>query len=273
MNTGKRIIAVNSNCYHGYSIEDALEGIHAAGFHYVELTATKGWTEHVFPTQSFAYLQGLKKKMGELDIKPFSMSGHCNLMDEERLPDFIQNIELAHFFGCDYIVSSVGEAHLKDRQTTGNQVLCEHLRSLLPYLEKYQMTLVLEIHGDHCTGKILKEITDTVASKWVKINYDTANAIFYGGVIPEEDMDNCGEDLVYIHLKDKAGEQKEWNFPALGEGYVNFPAIFKKLEEKQNLCPFSIEIEFTPEGAGSLENVNKAVKTSADYLISHGFVL
>ena len=135
------------------------------------------------------------------------------------------------------------------------------------------MTLVLEIHGDHCTGKILKEITDTVASKWVKINYDTANAIFYGGVIPEKDMDNCGEDLVYIHLKDKAGEQKEWNFPALGEGNVNFPVIFKKLEEKQNLCPFSIEIEFTPEGAGSLENVNKAEKTSAEYLIRHGFVL
>lgn len=48
----KRIIAVNSNCYHGYSIEEALEGIAAAGFHYVELTATKGWTEHVFPDQS-----------------------------------------------------------------------------------------------------------------------------------------------------------------------------------------------------------------------------
>ncbi|MBS1484119.1 MAG: sugar phosphate isomerase/epimerase, partial [Clostridium sp.] len=40
----KRTIGVNSNCYHGYSVEDALEGIAAAGFHYVELTATKGWT-------------------------------------------------------------------------------------------------------------------------------------------------------------------------------------------------------------------------------------
>ena len=49
----ERIIGVNSNCYHGYRIEEALEGIAAAGFHYVELTATKGWTEHVFPSQSF----------------------------------------------------------------------------------------------------------------------------------------------------------------------------------------------------------------------------
>ena len=47
-----RIIAVNSNCYHGYSIEQAIDGIAAAGFRYIELTATKGWTEHVFPTRA-----------------------------------------------------------------------------------------------------------------------------------------------------------------------------------------------------------------------------
>ena len=48
----KRIIAVNSNCYHGFSIEEAIAGIRDAGFHYIELTATKGWTEHVFPDRA-----------------------------------------------------------------------------------------------------------------------------------------------------------------------------------------------------------------------------
>ena len=66
----KRIIAVNSNCYHGYPVEDALEGIAAAGFHYVELTATKGWTEHVFPDQSFEKLCAVKDKMKELASSP-----------------------------------------------------------------------------------------------------------------------------------------------------------------------------------------------------------
>ena len=28
----KRIIAVNSNCYHGYTLEEAAAGIKAAGF-------------------------------------------------------------------------------------------------------------------------------------------------------------------------------------------------------------------------------------------------
>ena len=90
----ERVIAVNSNCYHGYGIFECLEGIHKAGFHYVELTATKGWTEHVFPDQSFEFLTSVKDRMEELFLTPVALSGHCNLMDRERLQDFIMNIRL-----------------------------------------------------------------------------------------------------------------------------------------------------------------------------------
>ena len=47
----ERIIAVNSNCYHGYSIEEAIAGIKAAGFRYIELTATKGWSGNTCSVQ------------------------------------------------------------------------------------------------------------------------------------------------------------------------------------------------------------------------------
>lgn len=269
----KRIIGVNTNCYHGYSVEEALGGIHSAGFHYVELTATKGWTEHVFPNQSFEYLEGLKSKMKELDLIPFALSGHCNLMDAERLSDFVMNIKLAAFFGCDYIVSSVGEAHLKDREVSSDEILIENIKGLIPYLEQFKLRLVLEIHGQHATGKILKDITDAAASPWVKINYDTANVIFHGKTDPVEDIDSCMEDIAYMHLKDKAGEATEWNFPALGKGRIEFQALFIKLQQAGNDCPFSLEIEFTKDGAGSLSAVNKAVKDSAQYLIKNGFEL
>ena len=47
-----RIIAVNSNCYHGYSIEQAIDGIAAAGFRYIELTATKAGRSMCSPTRA-----------------------------------------------------------------------------------------------------------------------------------------------------------------------------------------------------------------------------
>ena len=96
----KRIIAVNSNCYHGYTIEEAVAGIRKAGFRYIELTATKGWTEHVFPDMPFERLLAIQDLLRQNELIPFAMSGHCNLMDPERIPDFEKNIRLAAFFGC-----------------------------------------------------------------------------------------------------------------------------------------------------------------------------
>lgn len=269
----KRVIAVNSNCYHGYSIEEAIDGIAAAGFHYIELTATKGWTEHVFPDQSFETLWSVKDRLAERGLIPFAMSGHCNLMDTARIPDFVANIRLAAFFGCDYIVSSIGEAHLEDKAVASNEEVAKHVKALVPELERYGLTLVLEVHGDHGSGKILKEIVELVGSERVKVNYDTANAIFYGDVDLSADLDESMDQIGYVHLKDKGGEKKVWDFPALGKGWIDFPMIFDKLERAGNDAPFSIEIEFTQAGAKDLAEINQSVLDSAEYLKSKGFVL
>lgn len=272
----KRIIAVNSNCYHGYSIEEAIDGIASAGFRYIELTATKGWTEHVFPNQSFERLIEVKDLLEKKGLIPFAMSGHTNLMDTERIDDFVRNIRLANFFGCDYIVSSIGEAHLKDMAVASNEVVAEHVKGFLPYLEQYDMKLVLETHGDHGTGKILGEICALVGSERVLINYDTANAVFYGDLDNEAllaDFSGCRDRIGYMHIKEKLGGRKEWNFPALGKGYIPFPEMFSQLDADDNMSPYSIEIEFTSDGAGSLEAVNRAVADSAEYLKGLGFEL
>ena len=272
----KRIIAVNSNCYHGYSIEEAVAGIKAAGFRYIELTATKGWTEHVFPDQTFARLTEVKDLLDKNGLIPFAMSGHTNLMDTARIPDFVNNIRLAHFFGCDYIVSSIGEAHLEDKAIASNEQVAEHIRGFLPYLAQYNMTLVLETHGDHGTGKILADIVALVNSPRVLVNYDTANAIFWGlldtdGVV--EDFRNSLPDIGYVHIKDKLGATKDWNFPALGKGYIPFPKLFGMMDDADNMSPYSIEIEFTAEGPKDLDEINRAVTDSAEYLKSLGFEL
>jgi sugar phosphate isomerase/epimerase len=73
-----------------------------------------------------------------------------------------------------------------------------------------------------------------------------------------------------MHIKDKIGGFKEWNFPALGKGHVDFPGIFKLLDEAANDCPLSIEIEFTDAGSKDLNEVNQAVLDSYNYLKNLG---
>jgi hypothetical protein len=43
----KNRLGGHTNSYHTYSLEEALEGIAAAGFNFVELSAVRGWTEHI----------------------------------------------------------------------------------------------------------------------------------------------------------------------------------------------------------------------------------
>ena len=269
-----RIIAMNSNTYHGYSLEEAVRGIAEAGFRYIELTATKGWTEHVFPDQPMKRLFRAQDMLKDAGLIPFAMSGHTNLTDPDRFTDFCDNIRLASFFGCRYIVSSIGEAHLTDRHQAGGDETVRCIERLVPELVARDMTLVLETHGrDHGTGAILAQIVDRVGSERVRINYDTANVIFYGRVDPVADLAECVRDVGYLHIKDKAGAPDEWNFPAPGRGDVNFDGIFDVLRRAGNESPFSVEIEFTPEGPGSLETVDQAVRDSAAFFREKGFAL
>ena len=264
----KKIIAVNSNSYHGFSMQEAIRGIKEAGFNYIELTATKGWTEHVFPTMSFRELTEIKDQLQEAELIPISLSGHTNLMDKNLLDDFIANIRLASFFGCEYIISSIGEAHLEDQAEASDREAAENIKDLIPYLEKYNLILGLENHGKHGTGTHLKKIVDLIDSERVVVNYDTANAIFYGGqdLNLKTDLKAALDQIGHIHLKDKAGAQNEWNFPALGKGNLDFKEIFEILEVNNNNSPLSIEIEFTKAGPADLAEVNQAVKDSYDYL-------
>ena len=79
-----------------------------------------------------AATQGFQDKLKELDLIPFAMSGHCNLMDAARLPDFVMNMRLARFFGGDYIVSSIGEAHLAANAKAGKELPAQNNRGPVP---------------------------------------------------------------------------------------------------------------------------------------------
>ena len=268
-----RIIIVNSNCYHGYDFYRAMEGIKKAGFHYTELTSTVGWTEHVSVSESFKDLLDKKRFLESSKIVPIGFSGHTNLMDKARIPDFINNIELAHFFGSKFIVSSVGEAHIKDRRTTGDDELIENISSFMDLIEKYDMFFSIETHGEHSRAERIKKITDRIKSDRIGICYDTANAIFYGDVEGTEDLEGAMDSIAYLHVKDKAGGRHEWNFPALGRGYVDFPAIFASLDAHSNPAPLSVEVEFTKDGAKDISEIDEAMAASAEYLRKAGFTL
>lgn len=259
--------AVSTNTYHGFSLDEALEGIAQAGFKYVELTGVTGWTEHVNWQMSDTEISALKEKLSRQGLSAIALSGHCNIIAPEGENAFLHNLELAARLGCKYIVTGTGETHGDKEVVEDESILVASLNRIVTRGEELGVCTVLETHGNNYnTGQAMYQLVSQIDSDFLGINYDTANVIFYGKVRPEEDIVNGISRLKFIHLKDKAGADHEWNFPAIGKGFLDFPKIFALLDTHHYTDPLSIEIEFTPEGPGSVEAVHQAVKDSFDYL-------
>ena len=60
----------------------------------------------------------------------------------------------------------------------------------------------------------------------VRINFDTGNIYFYNqntDVVAE--LRKIIDYVASVHLKETDGGYESWNFPALGKGVVDFPAV------------------------------------------------
>ncbi len=90
---------------------------------------------------------------------------------------------------------------------------------------------------------------------------NAAAVVFDSGTINLADADDivlAAPYLAHVHLKDKAGENQEWNFPGVGEGYIDFAAVLALLEGVGYTAPFSVEIEFQGEPWPPLAEVDRA---------------
>lgn len=261
----KNAVCLNSNTYHGFTVEEAVAGARAAGIGYIELAAVRGWTEHARHEMTDEEVTALKSLLAENQIEAIGMCGHTNILTQEGRGDFLENLDLAQRLGVQYVVTSTGETHDDATVIEDDAELVGILRDLAGEAQSRGVRLNIETHGNNYgSGQEVAALLEKVGHDNLGITYDTANAIFYGDVVPHEDLAASVAKVDSIHLKDKAGERTEWNFPAVGTGQIDFDKTFTALAEAGNNAPLSIEIEFTPEGPGSVEAVHEALATAAD---------
>jgi len=262
-------LAINSNTYHGFSLEEAVKGAKDAGFSQIELAAVRDHTSHILPDMSAKQLHEIKKLLQNYGMKCIGISAHSNVMQKEGVANLMESIDLAVEFGCDYITTATGDSHDDSDAIDDHSILA---KNLLPVIEKcsaLNKMLVLETHGNNfATGENLKSFIKSIPNNEnnVRINYDTGNVIFYGNKLPYEDLVASIDYVEFIHLKDKSGPYNEWNFPAIGDGALDFNKIMKALNKAKYKGPISVEIEFTAAGPKNLEEVNNSVKKSFNYL-------
>lgn len=258
------ILAGHTNSYHTYGLDEALEGIAQAGFKYVELSAVRGWTEHVPLDATDAELAEIQAKLDRLGLKASALSGHSDLTTADGVVLGKKAVDLCQKLGLTLMCTAIGGHYSEDEDQAA---FMGHIHDLADYAAERGITLALEVHGDiMASGQVSVPLIDEINRDNVKINYDTANCVFYGGVEAVDDLVGLGSYLAHCHLKDTRGGKREWNFPAVGEGRLDFGAILNRLEQEGFTAPFSVEIEFTGEPWPPLAEVNRSMKVSYEHL-------
>lgn len=258
-------VCLNSNTYHGFTLAEAVAGARAAGIGYIEIAAVRGYTEHARHEMTDAEIAAVHKLLAHNQIEAIGMCGHTNILTEDGRADFVRNLDLAQRLGVQYVVTSTGETHDDDTVIEDDAELVNILQDLAGEAARRGLLVNIETHGNNYgSGAKIKELLEKVGAENLGICYDTANAIFYGDVVPHEDLADSVDKVVSLHLKDKDGERTEWNFPAVGTGQIDFTKTLGVLATAGNDAPLSIEIEFTAAGPSSLEEVHQALATSAD---------
>jgi sugar phosphate isomerase/epimerase len=257
-------LAATTTCYEPYSLEEALAGIAAAGFHHVELTSIRGLIEHVPLTPDAKTLGRVQRLLNRYALTPVALSAHSNLTNTRGLKDAFRALDLCERMGIPTLNTAVGGPEEGAEDETA---FLRNIGGLADYAAEREITITLEIHGElTATGQKSAELMEKVNRPNVRINYDTANCEYFGGVRAEDDLPYAVPWVGLSHLKDKIGGQRVWNFPALGSGHVDFAKLLRMLRRGGYTGPYSVEVEFKGHPWPPVATVNQAMRRSYKYL-------
>jgi len=276
----KPAISVNTLAYEGYDLTTALQELAKIGASHVELGFTRGFTEGLteahFTKESAKRINGL---LYDLGLSSVALSAHIDLTTDDAVDEFKRRIEFGKRLGVRVINTKVGGV--------GGRIQFEkNIGLLADYAKSMNIVIGLENPAEGTDqiitcGKTGAEVVKTIDSDFVKLNYDFGNAYTYskGKVNPALDYKKALPHACYLHLKDMRKIDNGWEFPQIGQGVIDYPKIFKELNEGKGVLPMSIEQIFIYHAAKDftvyrlkqpypLSYINESIKESLTY-VSH----
>ncbi len=255
--TAKMKIGCGTVAFRQRPLKEALERIRRAGYEYIETQAVGPWCPHVDVSkddpQSFRHL-----------VRSFGFSGVTGLWsahgaiipDAESVEGISKTIRWAQQAGIPMV--HAGDGHKPDSMSEEQalKVMGERLGKILEVAEECRVHLLIEPHGTFSlTADGLKKIMGLSSSKWLGINFDTAN-VHRASLAPTAEggyswnLSGARQDEVttlkavidrvrHVHVKDVMGSR----CVALGKGRVNLGGCIALLKEHGYKGVVSLETE------------------------------
>ncbi len=230
-------------------LKRALEGIAKAGFRGVGITSVGGFGEHLMPErQTAAEIEAVRGWLAEYHLTCTCIVGpHC-LNSEDGVARFKRRIDLAVTLGTDLVEGGTfwpfnGRLPYSESEwRRATDLFYYRLGRAAEYAASKGVRITVETHtGLTHTGEQCLPLLERVDTDVVGITYDTGNILHRDpSARPEEDIRHVLGHVFSLHVKDYDPKDPRAR-PAIGQGAVNFPAVFEQLRRSGFAGPANLE--------------------------------
>jgi inosose dehydratase len=241
------------------TLREAMERIHRAGYEYVEPQATGPWCPHVDAWKSDpAEFRRMVAEFGFKGATALWAPQGALIPNPKSVEGVSQALRWAHEAGIPVVNCGDGHKPKTMSEADALKVLGERLAAILEVAEKCQVYLAIEPHGTFSvTAEGLKKIMGLSRSKWLGINYDTAN-VHHAGNDEVATLRAIVDRVVHVHVKDTVAKK----CVALGQGEVNLRGCLQVLKQHGYTGVLSLETE----GEFGADEVQRLIEASRAYL-------
>ena len=175
-----------------------------------------------------------------------------------RIKNLCDGADFAHRLGVKNVVTHMGFIP-ENPNDTQFAPFCVAVRQVAEHLKKNGQYLLFETGQE--TPVTMLRCFEKVGCDNLGVNLDTANVILYGKANPVDALDVFGKYVMNIHAKDGLYPTNGHDLGRevrIGDGKVDFKALFKRLHELKYVSYVTIEREI--EGEQQTEDIRYAKK-------------
>lgn len=262
-----RVVGVTCYCFHDFNPFVAYRNVPRAGVHYVDVPASVSGGYFVPELMDPDGPAKLKERLAGLGVTPILVGAYADFLNPRHVQALLRRITFARELGVGAVISD--STRTLDPTPDQWRKLVNSVRYAGDFAADNGVRIGIETHaGLTHSGALVGRLLDEVDHPAVGVTYDTGNIYFYNeNVNPVDDIKHVVNRVVAVHLKDTAGGKGDWaGFCDLGDGKVDFPAIFRALDAVGFSGPFALELEATPGTDANRGDCLRSVERSISYL-------
>lgn len=196
----------------------------------------RGLGDNIYSTKAAPFtdeeLPNTLDKLKELNIEISCLSSGepvNNLETKDKaIAEITDYVELASKLSTKY-VRVLADKLPASQGDVDDDVVISIMKELVPIAEKNDVVLLLETNGVYCDAARLKNVLDSIGSEYVQALWDVHHPYRFLSESPKTTVENLGDYIKYVHVKDSVMEDGEVEYKMMGTGDLPLKEVFEQL--------------------------------------------